>query len=95
MPAAASPQGLVYDAGQDDSWWGEAGYGGLVASAVVAVLVAGFAWQRGGGARWVAALAPVVAPGLTLAVLALPPDTCSAETRLTHPAYDCRTTPEG
>ncbi len=93
FPAPASRQGLVCDAGRGDSWWGLVGYGGLLASAVLAVALAGFAWSRGGGARWVAVLAPVALPVLALVLLSLPADTCSEEDRRTHPAYACRTTP--
>lgn len=93
FPAVASLQGLVCDSGQSDHWLSGLGYVVLATSALMAPVVAGFAWRRGGAGRWVAALAPVVLPVLTLAVLSLPPDTCGDEARRTHPAYDCRTAP--
>ena len=93
FPAVASLQGLVCDSGHDDRWLSGLGYAVLATSAVMAPVVAGFAWRRGGSGRWVAALAPFVLPAVTLVLLTLPPDTCSDEARRTHPAPDCRTTP--
>ena len=94
FPADASPQWRVCasDAG---SWWEVAGLWALAASAVLAVAGVVVLWRRRGGWRWVSPLPVLVLPVLTLVLLGLPSDACTDQTRRTHPAYDCRTTPDG
>jgi hypothetical protein len=96
FPAPASPQGLLCDAGHDDSRWELVALVALAVSAVLAVALVALLWHRLGGWLRPLSVVPLLAmPLLTLVLLALPPDTCSGEARRAHPAYDCRTTPDG
>lgn len=93
FPATASWQGVA--CGNGSGWTEMLPSLAFGASAVLSVALLAVLWVRSDHLRTISWLPVVVCPLATMAVLALPPDTCSDEARRAHPAYDCRTTPDG
>ena len=93
FPADASAQGWVCGAATQDLWEVPAIWG-LGASAILAVAWLVGVWSKGGSWRWVAPLPLVITPVVTVGLLSLPPNNCSADARQTHTDYQCSTTDE-
>lgn len=94
FPAQGSLQGTACGVGAVEVW-NVPGVWALAFSTVLAVALAVVVWSKGGSWRWVSPLALAVVPALTLVLISLPPDTCSADARHTHTPYQCQTSPSG
>ncbi|WP_154402766.1 hypothetical protein [Nocardioides speluncae] len=95
FPAEASPQGRVC-ATDADTPFASPGIDLILLSAVLTVVFVILLWRRlDDPGRWLSALLVLAMPVATLALLSVPRDTCSEQTRRSHPAYDCITVTDG
>lgn len=95
FPAEASPQGRVC-AEPFETPFASPGLYLILLSAVLTVGLVVLLWRRLGQPwRWLSPLLALAMPVATLTLLGVPSDTCSEQTRRSHPAYDCITVTDG